>query len=121
MAPGNYLPLVSILQPIQVLLTMGVLTGIICMYSLDLIGLGFIQKVSNLLRSEEVGQKYGKVWHKRKGSKPKSYVTPLRYLVSKIRFDFFRKSQYQHLMNHLILLSIYVENMHISENNGSRI
>ena len=64
------------------------------MYSVDHIGLGFIQNVSYPLRSEGVGQKYEKVWHKRRGSKPNSYGTPLDYVVSKccIRFDFFLKS-----------------------------
>ena len=61
MAPGNCLPLVSILQPIQILLATGVLTGVIFMYSVDLIGLRFIKKVSHSLRPEEGLQKYEKV------------------------------------------------------------
>ena len=54
------------------------------MYSVDLIGLGFIQKVSHSLRSEReylahlevrgAGKKYENVWHKRRGLSQKAML-----------------------------------------------
>ena len=64
--------------------TLDVLTVLICMYSKDVIGLGIIQKVSHLLRSKGIRQKYEKVWHKRRGSKIKSDATPWLNIVSEI-------------------------------------